>query len=185
MRLHSERGYGLVEAIATMAILGTVLGGITTLFVSGSRAQVEMSERFQAQNSARVALDRLRRDVHCSSVATSPDATSVTLTMPATCVAPGSVTWCAVAVSGSSTRFELRRLAGSGTCSTDGNPYADWLITSSVFTYQEQSLTSLAKLRVDLQVKLEKMRSRYRLCDVLVLRNSARTGSSSSSAPPC
>ncbi len=185
MRLSDERGYGLIEAIATMAILGTVMGGITTLFVSGSRAQLEMNQRFQAQSHARVALDRLRRDVHCSSVGVSPDATTVTLTMPAGCLAQGTVTWCTAPVGGSGSRYALRRLAGSGTCATAGNLLADHLITGSVFTYQAQSDTSLAKLRADIQVKLDKMKTRYRLCDVLVLRNSSRTGSPPATAPPC
>lgn len=185
MRLRHEGGYGLVEAIATMAILGTVLGGITGLFVSGSRAQVGMNQRFQAQNQARLALDRIRRDVHCSSVGTSADATTVTLTMPTGCIASGSVTWCTVPVGGSTTRYELRRLAGAGTCAADGHLLADHLVTGSVFTYQAQSISSLAKLRADIQVKLDQMKTRYRLCDVLVLRNSNRTGSSSSTAPPC
>jgi hypothetical protein len=183
--LRHEGGYGLVEAVATMAILGTVLGGITSLFVSGSRAQVEMNQRFQAQSQARVALDRIRRDVHCSSVGQAADATTVTLTMPTGCIASGSVTWCTVSVGGSTTRYQLRRLTGVGTCSTDGSLLADHLVTGSVFTYQPQSLSSLAKLRADIQVKLDQMKTRYRLCDVLVLRNSARTGSSSTTAPPC
>ncbi len=179
MRLRDETGYGLVEAIATLAILGTIIGAITSLFVSGSRAQVQMNERFQAQNTARLALDRLRRDVHCSSSAVV-SATSATLTN--SCLAPGSVTWCTVA---SGSRFKLRRLAGAGTCATGGRIYADWLSTGNVFTYQPPSIANLGKLRVELRVRLASMKTDYRLCDLLVLRNTTRQGSTGAATPSC
>lgn len=167
-----------------LAILGTILGAITTLFVSGSRAQVEMNERFEAQNTARLALDRLRRDVHCANGATGTSSTSVTLTYAAAgCNGGVSITWCTAA--GTNGAYRLLRLNGSGTCTTDGREFADWLATSAVFTYQAPSLSSLAKLRVDLRVKLRQMQSEYRLCDALVLRNTLRQGSAGASAPPC
>ena len=138
MRLRDESGYGLVEAIATLAILGTVIGAVTSLFVSGSRAQVQMNARFQAQNAARLAIDRMRRDVHCSSSAVA-SSTSATLTNA--CLNPTSVTWCTVAA-GDGT-FELKRLHGSGTCSTGGRAYAESLTTGNVFTYQAPSIANL------------------------------------------
>lgn len=167
-----------------LAILGTVVGAITTLFVSGSRAQVEMNQRFEAQNTARLALDRLRRDVHCANGATGTSSTSVTLTYSATgCNSGVSITWCTGA--GTSGSYKLFRLSGSGTCAANGREFADWLRAGAVFTYQPQSVSSLAKLRVDLRVKLREMKSEYRLCDALVLRNTLRQGSSSTIAPPC
>jgi prepilin-type N-terminal cleavage/methylation domain-containing protein len=184
VRPGDERGYTLVEAIAVLAILGTILGAITTLFVSGSRAQVEMNERFEAQNTARLALDRLRRDVHCANGATGASSTSVTLTYAATgCNGGVSITWCTTA--GANGTFRLLRLNGAGTCTTGGRGFADWLTTSAVFTYQAPSISSLGKLRADIRVKLRQMQSEYRLCDALVLRNTIRQGSAGAAAPPC
>ncbi|MEX2211358.1 MAG: prepilin-type N-terminal cleavage/methylation domain-containing protein [Gaiellaceae bacterium] len=183
MRLADERGFTLIETLVTVAIVATVVGGITTLFVSGTRAQNELSQRFQGQNEARSALDRLRRDVVCASAA-SGSSTSVTLTVPAGCVAQGSVTWC-TASGGSPARYRLFRLAGSGTCATQGRLYVDWLTTGAVFTLQPQSLASLAKLRAHLPVQLQRMDAPYELCDVVVLRNSSRIGATSTVAPPC
>jgi prepilin-type N-terminal cleavage/methylation domain-containing protein len=67
-RLRSQqRGYTLVELLTVMSILGVVMTGLTTLFVQGSNAEVDMNARFQAQQDTRLALDRMRRDAHCAS----------------------------------------------------------------------------------------------------------------------
>jgi Tfp pilus assembly protein PilV len=179
MRHADERGQGLVEVIVVLVILATIVGAMTSLFVSGSRAQVEMNERFQAQNKTRLALDRMRRDVHCSSTAAAA-ATSVTLTNP--CITEGSVTWCTVA---NGARFDLRRLPGAGTCTTAGQVFAESLVSGSIFQYQAPSISNLGKLRVDLQVQLDSMQTPYRLCDLLVLRNTTRSGSSGTAVPAC
>ena len=67
--MSDERGYTLVEMLVVMAILGVVIAGLTTVFVSGSRAELDMNRRFQAQQQARLALDRIRADLHCASAA--------------------------------------------------------------------------------------------------------------------
>ena len=61
-RLANEAGFTMVELIGVMAILLIILTAVTTLFVSGSRAQVDLNERFQAQTEARVATDRIRHE---------------------------------------------------------------------------------------------------------------------------
>ena len=58
------------------------------LFVSASHAQVDMNNRFQAQQNARLALDGLRREIHCASAAVerrhaSRPTTSITITLGA------------------------------------------------------------------------------------------------------
>lgn len=179
--MRDERGFSLVEVVLTTAIAGLIAGGAVTLFVSGQRAGTDLSERGQAQAELRLALDELRTDVHCASAAAG-GATSVTLTVPATCVPQGSVTWC---TSGSGTRHELFRLAGSGTCATDGRHYADWLTTGDVFTLHPSSFESLAMLRVDLRAQRAEMSGPLRVCDVLVLRNSPREGPTAPTPPSC
>ena len=88
-RLRGESGYSLVELLTVMAILGVVLGGLTALFVGGSNAQLDMNRRFEAQQAARLALDKMRREVHCASAATTSPATGasnhVILTLPTIC----------------------------------------------------------------------------------------------------
>ena len=67
--MKSEHGYSLIELLVTMVILGVVLSGLTTVFISGSSATVSLDLRAQGQQNARLALDRLRVDIHCASAA--------------------------------------------------------------------------------------------------------------------
>ncbi len=65
-RLAAEGGYSLSELIIVLAILLIVVGALTQLFVSASTAQVDMTRRFEAQQDMRLALDKLRREIHCA-----------------------------------------------------------------------------------------------------------------------
>src|SRR5439155_12200961 len=92
----SESGYSLVELLTSMAILSVVITGITTLFVQGSNAEIAMNRRYQAQQQARVAMDKLRRDAHCSSKVVKPNSSTM-LILSDPCVTGGSVSWCTIA----------------------------------------------------------------------------------------
>lgn len=173
-RLRDERGYTLTEMLTVLAILGTVLTGLTALFVAGSKAEIDMNKRFQAQQNARLALDKVRGDAHCASnvdVADLPSA--IALDMAACTGVAGSVVYyCAV---GSGSRYTLYR--GTTSCGTSAQPIADYLTSGSVFGYAAQSTTSLAKLEVDFVVDVDPADGRrgYRLNDAIALRNSTRT----------
>ena len=56
--------------LVVVAILAIVLGGLTTLFVSALTSQVDQPNRVQAQQNARLALDALRREIHCAKAIT-------------------------------------------------------------------------------------------------------------------
>jgi prepilin-type N-terminal cleavage/methylation domain-containing protein len=180
-RLSSQRGFSLMELIVVMSILSTVVTALTGLFVTGTQSEVDLRSRVQAQTEAVTALDRLRRDVHCASAATASSATSVTLAVP--CVSGGVVSWCTSLVS--TGRYTLHRRSTSGTCDSTSAPYADYLSTGSVFSYELASINNLARLRAYLPVKHRSMRSPYTLCDVVVMRNSTRTGSPGTPVPAC
>ena len=180
-----QRGYSMFELLTVIAILGIVLAGLTTVFVSGSTAELDMNRRFQAQQDGRVAMDKLRREVHCAQGASASSSTSVTLTIP--CVTGQVVTWCTAAVGIATNRFKLYRATG-GTCNaTVGRPYADYLTTGAVFAYTAQSSSDLAKLRFDLPISVHptKTMGRYELVDDIVFRNSMRTCIVGSPSPPC
>ena len=70
-RLGRDDGYTLVELITVMAILGIVLAPLSSSFASGMVHQASQTRREQAYANARVALQRLRLDVHCASAVTS------------------------------------------------------------------------------------------------------------------
>jgi prepilin-type N-terminal cleavage/methylation domain-containing protein len=184
-RLRGERGYTLIEMLTVMLIMGVVTTSLTTLFVRASNAENDMNSRFQAQLTAKLALDKMRREVHCASVATPLGvSSSVTITLPSYCkTGSGQITWCTR--SNGTNRYALYRVAGA-TC-TGGVKWADYLVPTStaavcsgalcIFNYTAQSMTSLAKLRVDVPVNPKPLRTidRYELVDDIVLRNSTRS----------
>jgi prepilin-type N-terminal cleavage/methylation domain-containing protein len=173
-RLSSESGYSLVELLTSMAILSVVIAGITTLFVTGSNAEVDMNRRFQAQQQARVAMDKLRRDAHCSSKAVKPTSTTLVV-LNDLCQTGGWVSWCTVA---SGSIYKLYRSA-TATCDASAITYAENIVNTSgaVFAYVQQSTDKLASLHVDLQVNLKPTMTQetYELTDDMVFRNSTRT----------
>jgi prepilin-type N-terminal cleavage/methylation domain-containing protein len=195
-RLRGERGYSLIEMLTVMVIMGVVMSSLTTVFVAASNSETDMNNRYQAQLTARVALDKMRREVHCAKVATPAAVgatSSVTLTLSWTqsdgttfnCkTGSGPVTWCTRSVA--TNRYALYRVVGS-TC-TGGVKWADFLVPVTlaptcgspsalcIFAYTAQSTASLAKLHVDIPVNVRPAKTveRYELVDDIVLRNSAR-----------
>jgi prepilin-type N-terminal cleavage/methylation domain-containing protein len=180
--LREERGYSLIEMLTVLVIMGIVMGGLTTLFVQGSNAEADMNNRFQAQLQARLALDTLRREIHCASAVTKGTATTpagplgayyITITLPSGCKASGTVTWC---TQGSGSRWGLYRVSGA-TC-TGGVMRVDYLTLPNVFDYTAGTVGSgvLPKVNVDLPVNANPRKGvqAYELKDDIVLRNGVR-----------
>lgn len=169
-RMRSAEGFTIVELLAVMIILLIILTAVTTLFVSGSRAQVDLNERFQAQTEARVAADRIRHEVHCASDLTLSSAASITITLPGTCPGAGgsdtTVIYSTTAVGAS--HYELHR---------DGSRIADHLTSGDVFSYVAPSPETLGKLHLDLPVNVRPSEpwKEWRLQTDVVLRNTTRS----------
>jgi prepilin-type N-terminal cleavage/methylation domain-containing protein len=185
-RLAESGGYSLSEMLVVLAILGIVLAALVQLFVSASHAQLDMNNRFQAQQNARLALDGLRREIHCASgVVGTPTTTSITITLGTYCPSYTTgapyVTWCTTATSGVAP-YTLWRYAGATptppTCG--GTGYRQWaenLTIGTVFpTYTAAGGGNLGSLSVDLPVDLTPgdTKQLYELKDSIVLRNTAR-----------
>jgi prepilin-type N-terminal cleavage/methylation domain-containing protein len=173
-------GYSLTEMIIVLAILLVVVTALTQLFVSGSKAEVDMSNRVQAQQNARLALDKLRREIHCAKAVswTPPFPTSsITITLGSYCTnttgPDTTVSWC---TAGSGGRFKLFRYSGSCGSGT-GQKWADYLTNGNVFTnYSPPGGGLLGTLRIELPVDLTPgdAKQRYKLEDDIVLRNTQR-----------
>jgi type II secretory pathway pseudopilin PulG len=178
-RLRAEGGYALTELLTVLVILTIVLGGLTALFISATKAEIDMRERFDAQQEARLAVDALRREVHCANAITpTVPSPTVTLTLPTGCPAAlgwTSVSWCTVNVGTS--RYELYRKNGT-TCDASGKKVADYITVANVFSYTAPTSTTRAKLQVDFPVDLNPADTSraYKLTDGLVLRNTSPTG---------
>jgi prepilin-type N-terminal cleavage/methylation domain-containing protein len=168
--LVSEGGYTLIELLQVTVILGVVLGAIMVLFVNATNSEVDMNRRFQAQQGARVAVDRMRREIHCASAITPTGAAaSITVTLPAQCPAAGgvqvNVTYDTALVSAN--RYRLRR---------NGITIADYVTTANAFAYSAPTQQKLGLLHVDLpvNVKASEAHKTWRLASDIVLRNTAR-----------
>jgi prepilin-type N-terminal cleavage/methylation domain-containing protein len=174
LRLRGEAGYSLIEMLTVMLIMSVVFAGITSVFVAGSKAQNEQERRFRAQLNTRLALDKIRKDIHCATDVTPFATNSVTLKLPSGC--GGDVSWCTVAVSGFTNRYALYRQGGA-TCDSTGVKYADYLTTASVFpTFAHTAgCGCLASLQLDFPISLKGSTiDRYELTDTIYLRNSTR-----------
>lgn len=175
-RLRSEEsGFTLIELVTVMAMFLITVTGLSYALIAANKAEADMNRRFASQINARVALDQLRREIHCASAVT-PTGTSalITITLGSRCPSAGAgttVSWC---TSGSGTRYALYRQVGA-TCSTAGKKAADYLTIGAVFSYATQSSSSLGILSVTLPVDTGTGLRPYRLEDDIVLRNSTRT----------
>ena len=191
-RVADEKGYSLVELVTVVAILGIVMGALTTIFVSASNGELDMNRRFVAQENARLAIDKLRREIHCASaVSPSGSSSSITITIPSACpTAQGFTTihWCVLAPPGAwSGRYALYRSTADTCTTSNGVKWADYLTTESIFDYTVQTTQSLSSLAVSLvvTVKRNSTQGTFRLNDSIVLRNSSRTCIPGLSPPPC
>ncbi len=181
-----EGGFTLVELLSAITLLLTVLGTMTILMVSATTAEVDLTRRVQAQQQTRLALEKMRRDVHCAtSTSLAPDASAATVTLALpTCPESGGeteVTWC---TSGGGSRFVLRRIPGTPGSCTGGRPEADYLTQGDLFTLRT-GLNRLAKLCTVFPVDIDPSDAEraYRLTDALVLRNS--TPGTTGTQDPC
>ena len=68
--MKDERGYTLIEMLTVLVIFSTVMSALLVLFVQGTNAEFDMNNRFQAQQDARLALDKIRREAHCATAVT-------------------------------------------------------------------------------------------------------------------
>jgi Tfp pilus assembly protein PilW len=182
-RLCGQGGFTLVELIAVMAIFMTVLTVLSMLFISGARAELDANRRFEAQQNARLALDKLRRELHCSNGITAIDdsplppppatVTGIRVSLPSHCPSAGGTNALVdyEMISAGSSRWKLRRT--KGTQSTD---VADFFTNDDVFSYAAQSGESRALLHVELPVNVNPNEGwkTWRLADDIVLRNTLR-----------
>ena len=159
----------MVELLVTLSILAIVLGALLGAWVSGMNAEIGATQRYQAQQEARVAVDRMRDEFHCGDQLTFTSAASVTIRLPADCPGTGgvttNVTYATTLVS--TGRYRLMR---------GGIVVGDYLTSGNVFEYVNPSATSLGKLRVTLPVdrKPGDAIGAWTLRADIVLRNTVR-----------
>jgi prepilin-type N-terminal cleavage/methylation domain-containing protein len=179
-RLRRRDGYTLIELIVVLSIFLFIVTALTRLFTSGAKAELDMNRRFQAQQQARLALDRMRRELHCASAITpGTDAdgdtyvASISVSLPSQCPSAKGV---AITVtydtaSAGASRWKIRRTQNGVTI-----PIADYITTDDPFKYTAPSTTSRGLLHVDFPVNVYPNEGwkQWRLVDDIVLRNTLR-----------
>jgi prepilin-type N-terminal cleavage/methylation domain-containing protein len=170
-----QRGYTLLELLTVMSILSVIVGALVTLFIRATNAELDMNRRFQAQGTARVAIDRMRREIHCASQI-SPTGTSalITVSVPWQCPTGSHVEGGADTsviydvINAGSQRFQLRR---------NSVKIADYVTAQNAFDYTAPVAgSSRGKLRVTLPINTDPQNGlkEWRLVADMVLRNTTR-----------
>ena len=175
-RAADERAFTLTEMLVVLVILSTVLSALIAVFVSALRTEVDQNRRFEAQQNARIAVDKLRREIHCGANAVvQPGGTGVTIQAASTATTgycrAGDTSWC-TAPAGAG--FNLLRASGT-TCDASAVPVAEHLTSDNVFAFTYPP-DSRALVRVDIRIDIdpEDSTGAYRLFDEIVLRGSPR-----------
>jgi prepilin-type N-terminal cleavage/methylation domain-containing protein len=179
-----EEGYTLVELIVVMAILGTVVAGLTAVFVGGSAAEIDLNLRFQAQQQARLGLNQIRSDVHCASAAqaqTIGTYPGLKLTVTQCYASTPTISWCVVPVTTTPARYAVyRSTATTNICTTSDTTrtfITDYLTTGTgVFTTGSIPQYALQTVAVDFKISVNPNTSKdiYELTDSVVARNGPR-----------
>ena len=192
LRIRGEGGYSLVELVVVMAILGIVITGLTTVFVQGSRGEVDMNRRFTAQQNARAALGQLRADIHvgCNATVTATTLLIYRLKADGSCDTVATIAWCTGSSTNLTGRLTLWELvtnvppvtptaAASCTSPPTGKIWADYIVSgSTLFTLNTPAGGSKQRMGVTVSVPVNGNSAvttgavdRYELRDTIVLRN--------------
>lgn len=188
--LAGEGGITLVELVVSMVILSIVLGALSAAMVSGIRSEADLNARFQAQEQGRLALDKIRRELHCASAVTEAGgsalsttaATGIVVTLPSNCATAGGATYVAWCTRTSGSQWKLWRTpVASSTASCPGTGGISWaarLVDGTPFSLptSEPSTTHLPLVHVDLKIDVHQWSSvgTYDLNDDIALRNASR-----------
>jgi prepilin-type N-terminal cleavage/methylation domain-containing protein len=188
--LAKQGGFTLVELVVVMAILLIVLAPLTASFASGMIAQVDQTNRFDAQENARQALDRMRKDIHCGHGVTDPYTNSwggqtLVLTQTnatGTAECPGlvqtnasAVQWCTIPVAGATDRYQLyRENDPDATCDGSISTFmVDYLTRADIWASPTCVSGQFPTVEVTLPVDVDpsKRPGTYQLSDQIALRN--------------
>jgi len=192
--LRGSEGFTLVELVIGMAVMLIVLAPLTQSFTSALRTEADQTRRFDAQENARQALERMRKDIHCAhgvGINTSEDADGQTIGQtivltethvpgePPEC--PGliesnasAVQWCTVQISAS--RYQLfRENNPDNTCDGQESTFmVDYLTEAELWSDVTCAQGEYPTVAVTLPVNVDPVAhapSTYTLNDQIALRN--------------
>jgi prepilin-type N-terminal cleavage/methylation domain-containing protein len=199
-RLAAEGGFTLIELLITLILMSIVMGAITTSFSTAFVGEARAIAEATNEENARLALNRLRMDIHCAQAVTaSPGVTAQggyfivltekrdPLTNDPVCkkiaLATGSswIEWCTIQITIS--RWQLYR-DDLKDCSGDHSTFmVDYIVLPNIWTVNADPTTLLpddcwqGSIGVDLITNEQPGNGKYeyRLADSIGMRNTSRT----------
>lgn len=173
----------LVELLTSMTILAFVLTGILAMFTSGLHAEVDMNQRFQAQQNARLALTSMRNDIGSACSVSVPSANAGAVLQLGQCqkgVLKHTIYWCAASSNGAAP-FNLYRQTDSTCASATGTREASSLkcagtstCTAPVFQHTASSgQFPMVTVTLPVEANLTNSHGLYTLQDTIMARNAA------------
>jgi len=191
LALAAQDGFTLIELIVVMVMMLIVLAPLSGSFVSALGAQVDQTRRFDSQENARLALDRMRKDIHCAHGVTDPytnDSGGQTIVMTetnttGTAECPGliqtnasAVQWCTVPVLGATNRYQLyRENDPNNTCDGSASTFmVDYLTVAALWASPTCVTGQFPTVSVTMPVNVDPVKhavSTYTLSDEIALRN--------------
>lgn len=199
-RLLGQAGYTLIETLVVMTLLVIVIGSIADAFSSASHTEVDQTHRASDQESARLTLQRLRRDIHCASSAqvqqtrnadgtvASPLGYTLSLAVdPSICVAvttsaSNTVQWCTVLKDPTNpNRYGVYRTISGDCNAADAVFQVDYVTKPDIWTMVCPA-SGLQAVSVDMPVNRDPVKRPdriYELQDTIALRNDSVLGNCS------
>ena len=189
--VRAQDGFTLIELTVVMVVMLIILAPLSGSVVSALGAQFDQTRRFDAQENARQALDRMRKDIHCAHGASDPAPnasggqtillTQTNVTGTAECpglVQPNAsaVQWCTIPVVGATDRYQLyRENDPNNSCDGAASTFmVDYLTTSDLWSSPTCSTGQYPAVGVTMPVNVDPARhasSTYTLSDQIALRN--------------
>jgi prepilin-type N-terminal cleavage/methylation domain-containing protein len=203
-KLGDEGGFSLVEMLVVMIIMGVIMGGIVKLFTAGINSNADLNRRYQAQQDGRLALDRMRREIHGACTISAPGTyntavSTVTLYYPGDLCVAGvganglSVTYATVLVPASGNVIAHYKLTRTLLATGATQLIADFLTAANIFDYLPPNShvttlgsgaggiatidggATLPRLHIDMTLTQNTAKNNsYHLVDDIALRNGPR-----------
>jgi prepilin-type N-terminal cleavage/methylation domain-containing protein len=192
-RLAGEAGFTLTEMLITLILMGIVMGAISQSFSTGIVGEARAIAEATNEENARLALDRLRMDIHCASTQNlSPGVTAqggyyIVLTeikdtnndpiCRKISLASGSswIEWCTIKIT--PTRWQLYR-DNAKECSGDASTFmVDYIVKPDIWTVPTPTACWQLSVGVSLITNQNPGNARYQyaLGDNIGMRNDTRT----------
>jgi type II secretory pathway pseudopilin PulG len=194
--LRREDGLTLVECLAVILLLSILLGPLVGSFVTVMSAEARQGNVVIAQENARLALQRMRKDIHCAHSVGAPlvnssGGTTIVLNetnTSGTAECPGllavnssSVQWCTVPVTGFANRYQLFREDDPDTsCNGSQSTFeVDYVTQANIWSTPTCTGGQYPTVAVNLGVDVASattMEGSYTLADQIALRNATPCG---------